>query len=321
MARPSRRKRRDQQTDRRLLAASWSRAHKLNPYGFPRYKPKSPDLVFARRAVGMALTNVRTQRIIDIGGGRGFITSGMNRPKASVTLVDFAEAVPLRQHMRVESVIAAGERLPREWTGKFGVALFAYSLSYMGKEKAIAEAKRVLEKGGRAVALLHHPQSFYMKSLRFSGMRLNAMLALLKKLRNNKIKSYESFCQQFLQAVRRAETQTKEKALNDFQRMEGKILDLVKTYFEGIEDAAPQEKEAWGRLLDENIDNLTSQKATFRPLLERPDAMFRNQAAVRDFFESQGFRIRYLKILESEFGDYGTYPVCYAVYMEKSEKA
>jgi len=292
-------------------AWAWTRMHEVDQRAHPRYIPESPDLAFARRAIGTALTNAKTKRAVDIGAGSGEITSELHRTGGNVTLVDFAKVQTLPHKMPVESFRASAEKLPGEWTGKFGVALTAYSFDYTNKEKAVAEVKRVLERNGRLVAMLHHPNSAYLESLKLTREGTKKIIQILTDVKNSRIKNYE----QFLEAVQKEIPPMTARMLKmeDTFRIMQKYFKFRREFKTGI----PQERNWLRERLEKNIQLQKTVYGAFKPLFEKSGAIFPNEAAVRQFFESHGFRVRYLKTLKFKEGPHKGETLCYALYAQK----
>ncbi len=208
MAKAGRRDRRKRQKARTAsstpkIGFAWTRVWAKSPSGHPKYLPDSPDIKFARRAIGMALTASRNKRMVDLGAGRGEVTSTVSRTGGQVTLLDPAKVPAMQQRMHFERAHAYIEKLPREWTGKFGVTSMNYSLVYTkDKRKAISEIRRVLDEGGKLVATIHHPESIYVKGSKVRDQYNKFMIQLLEDTRRKRIKTYAQACQVMETAAR-----------------------------------------------------------------------------------------------------------------------
>ncbi len=87
---------------------------------------------------------------------------------------------------------------------------------------------------------------------------------------------------------------------------------LLDSYFKGKKKdrAFYSQEKVWDRKLRENIERIKVQETSFKPL--RQGNLFPNEAAVREFFEGNGFKVRFLKTLKKGDDIY-----CYAVYAQK----
>ncbi len=288
------------------MGLAWTRLWAKSQGGHPNYGLDNPSLAFARRAVGMALSASKNKRLVDIGAGRGEITSPILRVGGHVTLVDPAKVSALSQKMPFERITAYAEKLPREWTGKFGTALLAYSLSYARKNKrqALAEVRRVLDDNGRLIALIHHPKSIYLRDSKLGEQVGKATLRLLEGVRRKRIKTYKAAVKELGKiAEMTGASQTNIELVNRF----------LHSYFEGKKSdmKAGIRAKFWDQKIKENIERVKIQEASFGPLHE-PGNLFPNKGAVRGFFENNGFRVRFLRELKKGDDIY-----CYAVYAQK----
>ncbi len=304
--RRDKRKKQNTKTDSSVpkMGFAWTHVWTKSPSGHPKYLPDSPDIKFARRAIEMALTASRNKRMVDLGAGRGEVTSTVSRTGGHVTLLDPAKVPAMRQRMSSERAHAYIEKLPKEWTGKFGVASMNYSLVYTkDKEMAISEIRRILDEGGKLVATIHHPESTYVKGSKVREQYNKIMIQLLEDTRRKRIKTYAQACQVMEMA---AKMPFAGQGTLDAVNM------LLDSYFKGKKrsQAFHSQKKVWDQKLGENIERIKVQETSFKPL--RKGNLFPNEAAVREFFEGNGFKVRLLKTLKK-----GNDIYCYAIYAQK----
>lgn len=129
--------------------ATWSRCAAGYDDGFAGLTGRSIDALLDGAGVGPG------SRVLDVGTGTGIAASGAVARGATVSAIDFSEAMVAAAARRVPAAtvqLASADDLPQA-DASFDAVVANVTLHHLGRpERAIAEAARVLAPGGRLAA-------------------------------------------------------------------------------------------------------------------------------------------------------------------------
>ncbi|MBI2266475.1 MAG: class I SAM-dependent methyltransferase [Armatimonadetes bacterium] len=112
------------------------------------------------------LGDVSGKRIADIGGGTGSLSAMLADLNAEVALIEPSvsmSCIALHKDRRIRSVNASAESIPLS-DAVFDVVCLKDCLHHItDRQKAVAEAVRILRPGGKIVVMEFHPGSFKAK--------------------------------------------------------------------------------------------------------------------------------------------------------------
>ena len=249
----------------------WDEAHSARQNS-PPYRQISGDLHWATQMLSCV-----KGKLLDIGSGRSMVTANLTRKGLTVFSVDSSKTNPVYQKAENHRVIGKAERLPFA-SGSFDHVLMSYVFSYTKKRAAVREMLRVLKPGGKAVLLVHHPQSAYAIGVERKINAIAKHQGILRKILKPGYASEEEF----------------ERDLNAFeQRVQsyrpGKVLEVENIKLKKrIFKIHPKTGGVGIRL---KLKELQIGQAEFRSFLAHIKASFKNIDEATEFFEKHGFTV------------------------------
>ena len=155
----------EEEVQHRLWENRWSSASRQSAFANAEYPTDVGSFVLD--ALGEAPGEKK--RIIDLGAGNLYLSRTIRdtlNPE-NITAVDYAiepEGIPNSQGITCVRELVEETGLDNE---SFDLAVMSFTLTYVqNKDKAVREISRLLRPGGRAVMVLHHPQSGIIENRR-----------------------------------------------------------------------------------------------------------------------------------------------------------
>lgn len=272
---------------------SWQGMHDIGVFS-PVYKEDNQDVHHARRLLANGVS--APTRILDIGAGRGRITAGLDNPLIQVVSLEPTTLRADRHKARQANVRAIAEEMPFK-AGSFDKVIVSYALEYADRNRAVAEIKRVLKPGGKAVLLLHKKGSIYQRSIEMNVRSNAGVIEILTKLKSGR---YRKFAE-----ILRDATKTGVSENPEFP----KIREFLREYFEGLRG----NNRAMLPNIEDAIRKMRILAKPFQEMVLKGKQLFANESEIRGYFGNSGLNVEEVKVIERP----GEWHFGYAVLLEK----
>jgi len=295
-ARPVRGKRQRTPRKKREKKTEWRKRQLL---GWNRYW-KAPEVIsapggtfqkiIAQYVVG-AIQNIQKKKITvcDIGSAKGWMAAKISKliPQAEVITVDAADLVPIQYLPKLKPgyrhARALAEKLP--FLSKSVDALVSnFTLEYTNREAFMQEMRRTLKDDGKAILVLHHPKSGFVRVAEAEAMDSKRTIALYKQLflycKTSDPKHYDMGIE-IVESMKAIDREPFYAGLAAAKRGEPEFRELVlnKTSY-----AIEEERQKY---LQTNY------------LIRNKRKLFRDERHARAYFESHGFEVELVRTIKS----------------------
>jgi len=264
---------------RSRVVEAWQHLHNTG-FHAPVYTPEHVDWRLAKRKLVEAAEqslaakgNNEPHRILDVGAGKGTITSVIGVPGVEVVSLEPTEIEMNSHAMPHSQVRALGEKMPLRGNS-CDSALVTYTLCYTDRRRVAAELKRVVKPEGQIVMLLHKPSSRYLMQIN-KWHKFNGIVERI--LRNLKQGKYKSRTDIYSDATNYGliEAAPYPTSFNSTTEMLTNLWSRRKAGEEGIEE-----------ILDDDIRTRRNMVASGESALRNS---FKSEEHAKRFFEKAGF--------------------------------
>ncbi|MFC1480307.1 6-phosphogluconolactonase [Candidatus Omnitrophota bacterium] len=283
--------------------------------------PSEPDSFVMDHLEKQGVEKGAIETVVDLGAGHCQLASKIKEKLSipEVVAVDFVDIPPEVIPDNIRFVKA-----PVEDTGLPGngidAAVMQYVLSFAkDQDKAVKELYRILKPGGRAIMVLHHPESPEVHGISRGIKEHEAII------------EYFSLLKEYI-AGKHDDIYIDQKRIELFQPWDEAEtfrvhLGWAKTWRTNIKEIANKAiveetlRKVCGEL-DQKAELLKCSNCTYKDMVDASGRLFPNITKVREFFEKRGFRVIAQEgqdgiIRRSETGQI----LGYGIVIEKKEKA
>lgn len=241
------------------------------------------DIVtFILRNMYGGLERGRICNVADIGSGCGVIAEQVVKYIESINMytLDAAE-LPCwfynekKPYFHIRAMV---EEVPFR-DESIDVAILSFILAYTDKDKVVQELKRILRPGGRAILVLHHPESTIVSAAKEAVNDVGLLIELCKEVKEYCLGqiSYSDISWESIEKNLRS---------SDFKNMISGFRELADYVISDLTDSG-EVLEA----LNRKIDEYTSFVHCLFPLVRTPTRLFRNFDDIRQFFTRYHFYV------------------------------